>query len=92
MVADGIKTALRQKDIMAINFDRRSFLAGALAAPLASRVAGAADPDAAAIEPTLDLHAHLFGVGEGGTGCRMSTAITDGLSFKFLVFALRLRE
>jgi predicted TIM-barrel fold metal-dependent hydrolase len=80
-------------DIMVGKFDRRNFVAGALAAPwLASRVAGAADADAAAIEPTLDLHVHLFGVGEGGTGCRMSTAITDGLSFKFLVFALRLRD
>jgi predicted TIM-barrel fold metal-dependent hydrolase len=59
-----------------------------LAAPWLAHQAGAADR----VEPTLDLHVHLFGMGDGGTGCRMSQSITEGLAFKFLVFALRLRE
>ena len=41
-------------------------------------------------QPTLDLHVHLFGDGGGGTGCRMSDRIKNGLQFKFLVLALRL--
>src|SRR5688572_9308196 len=66
--------------------NRRSLLAaglGLLAAPLL----GAEKP-----APLLDMHVHLFGVGEGGTGCRMSQKIQDGLQFKFLVWALQLRH
>lgn len=40
----------------------------------------------------LDLHVHLFGIGEGDTGCRMAKSITDGLQFRSLVWALRLPE
>src|SRR5262245_27183495 len=40
----------------------------------------------------LDLHVHLFGVGDAGSGCRMSKAITDGWQFKGLVWALQLRK
>jgi hypothetical protein len=73
--------------------DRRHFLASALAVPwIASRAAVVNGAAGQVDEPTLDIHVHLFGVGEGGTGCRMSKSITDGLQFKFLVFALRLRE
>jgi uncharacterized protein len=42
-------------------------------------------------EELLDIHVHLFGVGEGGTGCRMSEKITKGLQFQFLVHTLGLR-
>jgi uncharacterized protein len=48
-------------------------------------------PCAEAAPRLLDIHVHLFGIGEGGTGCRMSRAITDGLLFRGLVFALGLR-
>ena len=40
----------------------------------------------------LDIHVHLFGVGEGDTGCRMSKKITNGLQFRTLVFTLGLRR
>ena len=40
----------------------------------------------------LDIHVHLFGVGEGETGCRMSRKITNGLQFRALVFTLGLRK
>lgn len=41
---------------------------------------------------TLDIHVHLFGVGEGGTGCRMSKKLTEGFQFQFLVQVLGLRK
>ena len=49
-------------------------------------------PAANAPTPILDIHVHLFGVGEGGTGCRIARSITSGLQFQFLVWALGLRE
>ena len=53
--------------------NRRTFLAGVLAAPMLANswrsITGADAP-----KPTLDIHVHLFGVGEGGTGCRPHAA------------------
>ena len=46
----------------------------------------------AAPAPLFDIHVHLFGVGEGGTGCRMARSITTGLQFNGLVWALGLRQ
>src|SRR5262249_41250456 len=66
--------------------DRRTLLATGLGW-LGATVLGAEK-----VEPLLDIHVHLFGTGEGGTGCRMSKAITDGLAFRFLVEVLRLRD
>ncbi len=64
--------------------DRRAFLL---------RSPGRADAEEPAKTPqTLDLHVHLFGVGDNGSGCRMSPKITDGLQFQGLVFALGLRR
>jgi hypothetical protein len=51
-----------------------------------------AAPPAEPAEPLLDIHVHLFGVGEGATGCRMSRSITSGLRFQLFVAALRLRQ
>ncbi|MFO0845791.1 MAG: amidohydrolase family protein [Gemmataceae bacterium] len=64
--------------------DRRSFLAAGLGA-----LAPAAAPPAPRL---LDLHVHLFGLGDGGTGCRMSKAITTSWVFLGLVAALGLRK
>lgn len=58
--------------------------------PLAGRAANPADAKSA--EGLLDIHVHLFGTGEGGTGCRMSKSITGGLAFRGVVFALGLRK
>lgn len=41
---------------------------------------------------TLDLHVHLFGVGDGGTGCRLAKSITEGLQFRILEQMLGLRK
>jgi uncharacterized protein len=71
--------------------NRRTFLAaaGLTVTTRSSRLSLAigAEP---ANQPTLDLHVHLFGLGEGGTGCRMSRAVTGGLQFRLLKSLLQL--
>jgi len=67
------------------DFTRRKFLATS-----AQLVTGAAVANEVA-DSTLDIHVHLFGVGEGGTGCRMSETITNGWQFRGLVYLLKLR-
>lgn len=71
---------------------RRSFLAGAMTTPwlahqltLDTRTAPCDPP------PTLDIHVHLFGIGDGGTGCRIAKSITEGLQFRYLLNLLRLQ-
>ena len=39
----------------------------------------------------IDIHVHLFGTGDGGPGCRLSTAKSKGLLFRFLARKLGLR-
>ena len=67
--------------------NRRGFLAAGLAA-VGSMAAGVSDDTA----PLVDLHVHLFGTGDAGSGCRLAWSITDGLQFRVLVGALRLKE
>ena len=78
---------------MTLTMNRRDFLVSALAA---SGVAGLSSVTNGAEEqqprPTLDLHVHLFGIGEGGTGCKMAKSITDGLQFRILEQMLGLRK
>ena len=72
--------------------DRRSFLVGGLTLPwLANQCVDAADSGVGAPQPTLDIHVHLFGVGDGGTGCRMVKSIRDGWQFRYLIALLRLQ-
>jgi hypothetical protein len=69
--------------------DRRLFLGGlGWLGTAAMSAEGAAPP----VAPLLDIHVHLFGVGDAGTGCRMSKAITNGLQFFLLVRLLGLRD
>src|SRR5262245_33546619 len=72
--------------LFADSLDRRGFLAGG-AGLLAAAAVGAGEPEA-----TLDIHVHLFGVGDNGSGCRLAKSITDGLQFQYLTFALGLKE
>ncbi len=77
---------------MTPQLDRRRFLAGALAvSSLVDQVlAAASGPGETA--PLLDIHIHLFGKGDGSSGCRLSPAITESANFQVLVKRLRLSE
>ena len=75
------------------NVNRRQLLAGCLAAPLAlpqADCAGVAGDKPRA--KTLDIHVHLAGTGDSGSGCRMSSELTRGLLFKLLLRKLRIRR
>ena len=78
---------------MSCKFSRRRFLAGAIAASLAASQPplswGQGSPKAG---KTLDIHVHLFGTGDAGSGCRLSKATSEGPLFKFMAASLRLRE
>jgi hypothetical protein len=70
---------------------RRQFLATA-----AALVASAGQPICAdepnTRKPILDLHVHLVGVGDNGSGCVLSKSIQEGPLFKLLVEKLRVRQ
>ncbi len=78
---------------MCLSMNRRDFLVSSLAASgvagLSTLTSGAEDQQP---RPTLDLHVHLFGIGEGGTGCKMAKSITDGLQFRILEQMLGVRK
>jgi uncharacterized protein len=73
-------------------FNRRRFLAGAIAASCAASqsaaVCGQAAPQAG---KTLDIHVHLFGTGDAGSGCRLSKATSEGPLLEYLAARLRIR-
>jgi hypothetical protein len=72
--------------------NRRTFLAGALSVPcFASSLIGRSKASACEPPPTLDIHVHLFGVGDGGSGCRIAKSITEGLQFRYLMSLLKLQ-
>jgi predicted TIM-barrel fold metal-dependent hydrolase len=73
---------VKDKCIMIIQ--RRQFIS-AVAASVLSLRPGQAQPHT---HPTLDIHVHLFGTGDSGSGCRLSPKITDGLQFRSLKWAL----
>lgn len=80
-------------DCEAIRQGRRPFLttctsAGVLALCSAKASARRSSEKPA---PMLDIHVHLFGTGDAGTGCRLSKKITNGLLYRGMVELLRLR-
>ncbi len=76
---------------MTREFDRRRFLAGTTAASWAMARTGIAwGQDSAEAGKTLDIHVHLFGIGDGGSGCRISGKISKGPAFKFLKKKLKI--
>jgi predicted TIM-barrel fold metal-dependent hydrolase len=78
---------------MAVTLNRRCFLASAALAPWLFHRAGSAfgedDPQAS---PMLDIHIHLFGIGDDSSGCMLSKEITETQTFKHLEQLLGLRE
>lgn len=67
-----------------LSISRREFTASLLAATAASTAV--AQPP----QPTLDMHVHLFGTGDSGSGCRLSNDIQQGVQFRGLTFALNI--
>jgi len=75
------------------NLDRRRFLAGTFAASCAaSRASVVSGQRAHEAASALDIHVHLFGTGDSGSGCRLFKAGSEGRLFKYLAAKLRLRE
>lgn len=62
--------------------NRREFTASMLACATGGSVI-AEQP-----KPSLDLHVHLFGTGDSGSGCRLSDGIQNGIQFRALTVAL----
>ena len=75
-----------------MSVNRRSFLGAVAASAWTTQVSTGFAQEPAARPRTLDLHVHLFGVGDNQTGCRMSPKITESVTFQQLVFALGLRK
>ncbi len=67
---------------------RRDFLRGALALPFAA----CSGPQAPAPPGAFDAHVHLFGTGDGGSGCFLSDAQRQHLNYRFFLRLLDLRE
>jgi predicted TIM-barrel fold metal-dependent hydrolase len=42
-------------------------------------------------KPLLDIHVHVFGTGDSGSGCYLSKKITTGFNFAFLVRTLNIQ-
>ncbi|MHB1033041.1 MAG: amidohydrolase family protein [Pirellulales bacterium] len=79
---------------MTANFNRRAMLAGVAAAPwlVSQGVAAAEQASPRRANPTMDIHVHLFGVGDNASGCRLSKTILEAPTFQLLLAKLRLRE
>jgi predicted TIM-barrel fold metal-dependent hydrolase len=74
-------------------FNRRGFLAGAMAASLSAlRPVVVRGEGSAKARKTLDIHVHLFGIGENHSGCRLSKTVREGALFKFMAEQLRLGQ
>lgn len=74
-------------------FSRRRFLAGAMAASCAVLPSGAVlGRGALQAGKTLDIHLHLFGIGDNGSNCRLRKGMSEGPLFEYLSGRLRLRE
>jgi uncharacterized protein len=71
---------------------RRSFVARALTAPWLVHQVQAAASESRETAALLDIHIHLFGKGDGSSGCRLSPAINESPNFQVLVKRLRMSE
>lgn len=73
--------------------NRRHFLAAALGSLASTRLnAVTTGEQKHQAKPTLDIHVHLFGIGDNGTGCRMANSLTEGLQFRILEKLLGLKR
>ena len=79
----------------AVNMTRRQFLLTSSGAAIAAatnlfpaQLPSVAEPAG----PIIDFHVHLFGVGDGGTGCYISEKQRRHLTYPFFTRLMRLRE
>ncbi len=78
---------------MTARLQRRHLVAGRSTTPQpAGPTAATVGEESRKANPTLDVHIHLFGVGDTASGCRLSKTASDGLLFKWLAKKLQLRK
>ncbi len=77
-----------------MSLTRRSFMVrlAALAAAGAAGGASAPPPPREPRRPIIDFHAHLFGVGDSGSGCFLSPAQKRHVNYRFFLMLLGLSE
>ena len=78
-----------------MNMTRRQFLlagAGAAAAAGTNLHSAQLPSLAAPAAPIVDFHVHLFGVGDGGTGCYLNNSGNQRLTYLFFKRLMRLTE
>ena len=79
-----------------VNMTRRQFLITSGGAALGAAVGNHLTAQAPAVTepagPIIDFHVHLFGVGDGGTGCYISEKQRHHITYPFFTRLLRLRE
>ena len=63
---------------------------GSAAIALGAARAGDPEQEKNAARQGLDIHVHLFGTGDAGSGCRLSKKITHGIQFQILARQLGL--
>ena len=73
-----------------MKLSRRSFLAGLGLGTAGLTLEGMPSEDPKV--PVYDFHVHLFGVGDGGTGCFLSRKQKEHLTYRFLLKLLGLSE
>lgn len=71
--------------------NRRQFIR-TLGGAAASLAAGAAWCSAQPAAPVVDFHVHLFGIGDGNTGCRLSQKQRRHINFRYFLKLLNLSE
>jgi predicted TIM-barrel fold metal-dependent hydrolase len=76
----------------AMTLTRRQFMSAACSALLAEALPGTQHPPEPLSQPLIDFHVHLFGVGDGGTGCYISGKQRRHPTFPFFLRLLRLEE
>lgn len=80
------------------SISRRVFLGSGLLSLFGCRAFDTSGPatrstaEEAARTLLVDIHTHLFGTGDSGSGCRMSPKITEGLLFKLLTGLLGVKK
>lgn len=79
-----------------MNLKRRKLILGLLGAPILGDMAHAAQDEGGSPRqrpfPLIDFHVHLFGVGDGGTGCFLSAKQKSHWNYRYFLRLLNLSE